>query len=126
MEGSDLTVASAGLMVHRAMRVAEKLRKEGISVEVVDLRTLVPLDEETLSRSVKKTGRLLILDEDYMSYGMTGEVTFRVQSRALRDLKAPIQRLAVPDVPIPFSEPLEKEVIPGEARIEAKIREMVS
>ena len=126
MEGSDLTVASAGVMVHRAMRVAEKLRKEGISVEVVDLRTLVPLDEETLSRSVKKTGRLLILDEDYMSYGMTGEVAFRVQSRALRDLKAPIQRLAVPDVPIPFSEPLEREVIPNELRIETKIREMVS
>ena len=91
-------------MVHRSLKAAEMLQKEGISAEVIDLRTLVPLDEETIVKSAKKTGRVLIVDEDYMSYGMSGEIAFRIQS------KVPISRLAVPDVPIPFSEPLENAV----------------
>ncbi|QGA53131.1 alpha-ketoacid dehydrogenase subunit beta [Sulfolobus sp. E5-1-F] len=116
-EGTDLTIISAGLMVQRSLRAAEMLQRDGISAEVIDLRTLVPLDEETIVRSAKKTGRVLIVDEDYMSYGMTGEVAFRIQARALKDLKVPIGRLAVPDVPIPFSEPLENTVIPSVERI---------
>jgi pyruvate dehydrogenase E1 component beta subunit len=112
-EGSDLTIIATALMVHRSLKAAEMLEKEGISAEVIDLRTLVPLDEETIIKSAKKTGRVLIVDEDYMSYGMTGEIAFRIQSKALRELKVPISRLAVPDVPIPFSEPLENAVIPS-------------
>jgi len=116
-EGSDLTMIAAGLMVHRCLRAAEELARDGISAEVVDLRTLVPLDSETLVASARKTGRVLIVDEDYQSYGMTGEVAFRVQAGAFDALKAPIRRLAVPDVPIPFSEPLESAVIPSVERI---------
>ncbi|ACP46928.1 Transketolase central region [Sulfolobus islandicus Y.G.57.14] len=123
-EGNDLTIISAGLMVHRSLRAAEMLQQDGISAEVIDLRTLIPLDEETIVKSAKKTGRVLIVDEDYMSYGMTGEVAFRIQAKALKDLKVPIGRLAVPDVPIPFSEPLENAVIPSIKRIYNEARKL--
>lgn len=112
-QGKDLTIIATGIMVPRSLKAAEKLEKEGISAEVLDLRTLVPLDTNTIISSVKKTGRVLIVDEDYQSYGVTGEIAFRIQEGALGDLKAPVKRLAVPDVPIPFSEPLEKAVIPS-------------
>lgn len=124
-EGNDITIISTGLMVHRSMRAAERLQKEGISAEVIDLRTLVPLDEETIVKSAKKTGRVLIVDEDYMSYGVTGEIAFRLQDKAFKDLKAPIARLAVPDVPIPFSEPLESAVIPSVEKIYEEAKKLV-
>ncbi|MEM0374526.1 MAG: alpha-ketoacid dehydrogenase subunit beta [Ignisphaera sp.] len=124
-EGSDITIIATGLMVHRSLRAAEMLQKDGISAEVIDLRTLVPLDEDTIVKSAKKTGRVLIVDEDYMSYGMTGEIAFRIQSKALKELKVPIERLAVPDVPIPFSKPLEEMVIPSVNSIYEKAKKMV-
>ncbi|MBX5456588.1 MAG: alpha-ketoacid dehydrogenase subunit beta [Thermogemmatispora sp.] len=124
-QGQDLTIVAAGLMVPRSLKAAERLAQEGISAEVIDLRTLVPLDEATLVASARKTGRVLIVDEDYMSYGLSGEVAFRIQAGALRSLKAPIQRLAVPDVPIPFSEPLESAVIPSVQRIYEAARSLV-
>ncbi len=124
-EGSDLTMIAAGLMVHRCLRAAEELARDGVSAEVIDLRTLVPLDTETLIASARKTGRVLIVDEDYQSYGMTGEVAFHVQAGALDALKAPIRRLAVPDVPIPFSEPLERAVIPSVERIVAEAKALL-
>ncbi len=116
-EGSDLTIISAGLMVHRSLKAAERLEHDGISVEVIDVRTLVPLDSQTLVESARKTGRVLIVDEDYQSFGMTGELAFRIQAEAFAALKEPIRRVAVPDVPIPFSEPLENAVIPSVERI---------
>ena len=125
-EGSDITIIATALMVHRSLKAAEMLQKEGISAEVIDLRTLVPLDEETIVKSAKKTGRVLIVDEDYMSYGMSGEIAFRIQSKALKELKVPISRLAVPDVPIPFSEPLENAVIPSVNSIYNEAKKLVS
>jgi pyruvate dehydrogenase E1 component beta subunit len=124
-EGSDLTMVAAGLMVHRCLRAAERLAQDGIAAEVIDVRTLVPLDADTLVASARKTGRVLVVDEDYQSYGMTGELAFRIQERAFDALKAPIRRLAVPDVPIPFSEPLERAVIPSVDRIEQEARALV-
>ncbi|ARM74655.1 alpha-ketoacid dehydrogenase subunit beta [Acidianus manzaensis] len=124
-EGSDLTIISTGLMVHRSLKAAEILQKEGISTEVIDLRTLVPLDEETIIKSVSKTGRALIVDEDYMSYGVSGELAFRIQNKALKNLKVPISRLAVPDVPIPFSKPLESAVIPSVESIYSEAKKLI-
>jgi pyruvate/2-oxoglutarate/acetoin dehydrogenase E1 component len=124
-EGTDLTIIAAGVMVPRSLKAAERLVHEGVSAEVIDVRTLVPLDIDTLLASVRKTGRLLIVDEDYQSYGLTGELAFRVQASAFAALKAPIRRLAVPDVPIPFSEPLERAVIPGVEQIYAEARDLV-
>jgi pyruvate/2-oxoglutarate/acetoin dehydrogenase E1 component len=124
-QGSDVTLVAAGLMVHRALRAAQALADEGVSAEVIDLRTLVPLDDATLVASARKTGCVLLVDEDYRSYGATGELAFRIQAQALDSLRAPIRRLAVPDVPIPFSEPLERAVIPSVEAIRAEARALV-
>ncbi|MDI3340462.1 MAG: alpha-ketoacid dehydrogenase subunit beta [Sphaerobacter sp.] len=123
--GDDLTIVTAGVMVPRSLRAAEQLAQEGIGAEVIDVRTLVPLDVDTLVASARKTGRVLVVDEDYQSFGMTGELAFRIQAGAFDALKAPIQRLAVPDVPIPFSEPLEAAVIPSVEGIVAAARALV-
>nr|WP_267665601.1 transketolase C-terminal domain-containing protein [Halorubrum yunnanense] len=124
-EGSDVTVVTLGLHVHRALDAAESLAAEGIDAEVIDLRTLVPLDTETILESVRKTGRLVVVDEDYQSFGVTGEIIARVADRDLGALDA-VERVAVPDVPIPYARPMENEVIPDAGDIESRVREVVS
>lgn len=125
-EGSDVTIVTLALMVHRSMEAAEMLADEGIEAEVLDLRTLVPLDRQAVIDSVKKTGRLLVVDEDYKSFGMTGEIAATVAEEALDYLDAPVRRLAEPDVPIPFSRPLEQFVLPDAERIANAARELVN
>ena len=122
-EGDDVTVVTLGLHVHRALEAAEELADDGIETEVVDLRTLAPLDTETVLSSVRKTGRLVVVDEDYRSYGLTGEIIARVTEGALDDLDA-VRRLAIPDVPIPYARPLETEVNPGVDDIAAAVRDV--
>lgn len=125
-EGTDITVVANLLMLHRALNVAEQLAEEGISVEVVDPRCLVPLDTDTIVASVQKTGRLLIVEENNERGGWGAQVAADVAWQALGYLDAPIRRLATPDVPIPFSPVLEAAVVPDEARIRAAILELVS
>lgn len=124
-EGKDVTIVAVSLMVHRALDAAEALEKEGISAEVIDLRTLVPLDKGAIVNSVKKTHRLLVVDEDYLSYGFAGEIVAVVAEHALGYLDAPPKRLAVPDVPIPYSDPLEDFVRPDAAAIVAAVKELM-
>ncbi|MGC8607387.1 MAG: alpha-ketoacid dehydrogenase subunit alpha/beta [Vulcanisaeta sp.] len=124
-EGRDATIITAGLMVHYALEAADKLANEGISVEVVDLRTIKPLDRETIVNSIKKTGRVLVVDEDYLSFGLTGEVAAIISEEAHGYLKAPFKRLAVPDVPIPYSRPLEQFVIPSTDKIVSAIKDLM-
>jgi len=120
-EGADATVVTLGLHVHRALDAAETLADEGVDCEVIDLRTLVPLDTDAIVESVRKTGRLVVVDEDYRSFGLTGEVTARVAERALGDLEA-VERVAMPDVPIPYARPLEEEVLPGSEDVADAVR----
>jgi pyruvate dehydrogenase E1 component beta subunit len=120
-EGSDATVVTLGLHVHRAMEAADELADEGVDAEVVDLRTLKPLDTGTVLDSVRKTGRLVVVDEDYRSYGVTGEIVARAAEDALADLDA-VERVAMPDVPIPYARPLEQEVNPGVEDIAKAVR----
>jgi pyruvate dehydrogenase E1 component beta subunit len=124
-EGTDVTIVAVSMMVHRSLEAAERLDEEGISVEVIDLRTLVPLDKEAVINSVKKTHRLLVVDEDYLSYGMSGEIAAVVAEEALDYLDMPPKRLAVPDVPIPYSNTLEDFVIPNAESIAQAVRELV-
>ncbi|MDA8353470.1 MAG: alpha-ketoacid dehydrogenase subunit beta [Firmicutes bacterium] len=124
-EGRDVTLVGIQMMTHHALTAAERLAQDGIEAEVIDLRSLVPLDRETILQSVKKTHRLLVVDEDYRSYGMTSEIAATVAEEALYELDAPIRRLAVPDVPIPYSRPLENHVIPGTESIEEAVRSMM-
>jgi pyruvate/2-oxoglutarate/acetoin dehydrogenase E1 component len=125
LTGTDLSVITIGAMVPKAMQAAQILKQEGISVEVVDLRTLVPLDKESIVETVKKTHRALIVDEDYRSFGMSGEIAAILAEEALDYLEAPVRRLAIPDVPIPYSRVLEQAVIPSVPRIAETIRMMM-
>jgi len=121
-EGSDVTVVATSLMVHRALAAAEQLQKEGISVEVVDPRSLQPLDEETLIASASKTGRVVVVHEAPGPYGAGAEIATVINRGAFGYLDMPIERVAAPFVPVPFSPPLEDFVIPKEDRIVAAIR----
>ncbi|MDR2332473.1 MAG: alpha-ketoacid dehydrogenase subunit beta [Burkholderiaceae bacterium] len=125
-EGSDVTIVTLSQMVQKSILAAEKLAAEGIAAEIIDLRTIVPLDRESVLKSVRKTGRLLVVDEDYLSFGLSGEIAALVgENLDTVQLKAPIRRLAVPDVPIPFSRPLEQFVIPQVDTIAAAARQIV-
>jgi pyruvate dehydrogenase E1 component beta subunit len=121
-EGTDVSVVTVSLSVHHALDVAEKLAGEGVSVEVLDLRSLVPLDREAILASVSKTGRLVVVDEDYRSYGMSGEVVATITDTDPSLLRVPVQRVAVPDVPIPYAHVLEYAVLPRPDRIEDAVR----
>jgi pyruvate dehydrogenase E1 component beta subunit len=112
-EGKDLTIVTISQMVQKALLAADELARAGVSAEVVDLRTLVPLDRDAVLKSVAKTGRLLVADEDYLGFGLSGEISAIVaENLDTLALKAPVRRLAVPNVPIPYSRPLEQFVIP--------------
>jgi pyruvate/2-oxoglutarate/acetoin dehydrogenase E1 component len=124
-EGSDATIVATLYMVHTALKAAMTLEKEGISAEVVDPRTLTPLDKHAIMRSVKKTGRIVIVSEDCKTAGVSAEIAASVGEEALDYLDAPIKRLAEPDTPIPFSPSLEQYVIPNEKTIIKAVKEVV-
>jgi len=124
-EGSDVTVVATSYMVHKALKAAESLEKDGVSVEVVDPRTLTPLDRETISNSVKKTGKIVIVSEDCKTAGVSAEIAATIAERALDYLDAPIKRVTAPDTPIPFSPPLEQFIIPNEQSIIRAVKEVV-
>ncbi|HTP00184.1 MAG TPA: alpha-ketoacid dehydrogenase subunit beta [Anaerolineales bacterium] len=125
--GKDLTLVANNVMVMRSLAVAERLAKEGIDVEVIDPRTLLPLDTETIIESVIKTGRLLVVHEACQTGGWAGEVIASVTgSRAFDYLDAPVRRLAGKDVPIPYNRLLERAAVPQEEDIECEIRAIVT
>lgn len=123
-EGTDVTIVGLAMGVHNALKAADALADKGVSAEVVDLRSLVPLDRETVIRSVEKTGRLIVVDEDYQSYGVTGEVIASVVEHDVRLLKASPQRVAYPDVPIPYARPMEQFCLPNPEKIVAAYEAM--
>ena len=124
-EGRDVTIATISLMVHRALDAADDLAREGIEAEVLDLRSLVPLDREAIVDSVRKTRRLLVVDEDYHSFGMSGEVIATAVEGAFDYLDAPPARLAYADVPIPYSRTLEQFLLPNREKIAAAARSLL-
>jgi pyruvate dehydrogenase E1 component beta subunit len=125
-EGSDLTIVTISQMVQKAVLAAKVLELQSIHAEVIDLRTLVPMDTESVLKSVRKTGRLLIVDEDYLGFGLSGEISAVIaENLDSVSLKAPIKRLAVPNVPIPFSRPLEQFVIPQVSNIVLAAQELM-
>jgi len=124
--GKDVTVFATHALVLSALEAAEEAAKDGIDVEVIDPRTLSPLDKDTLIASVKKTGRLLVADEDNKTCGLAAEVSAIVAEEAIEYLKAPILRNCSPDTPVPFSPPLEKAFIFGKDRLLESIRRLMA
>lgn len=116
-EGTDVSIIAVSRMVHVALEAAESLAKEGVSAEVIDPRTLTPLDKETILKSVMKTSRAVVIDEGYRSYGVTGEIASMIADEAFDYLDAPVKRLGAMDVPIPYSPGLEPMTIPDEALV---------
>jgi pyruvate dehydrogenase E1 component beta subunit len=121
-EGSDITVVSHSYATVRALRVAESLAQEhDVSVEVVDLRSLRPLDVETVAASVAKTNRALCVEEGWPTYGVTAELAARIQKASFDDLDAPVERLGMAEVPLPYAKNLENAALPNEERLSAAI-----
>ena len=124
-EGVDVTVVATMAMVPRALAAAEQLENQGISVEVIDPRTLRPLDEDAILDSVRKTSRLVIVHEAWTNGGFGAEVAAVVADKAFMDLDAPIARVGALDVPMPYNDALERATIPSQARIVDAIRKTV-
>jgi len=120
-EGQDVTVVATAYMVSLALRAAAALEERDVSVEIIDPRTLEPLDIETILRSVRKTGRLVVVDEDTERCGVGAEIAAQVIERAFGALKAPVQRVGNPNLPVPYSRPLERAVLPSKEKIERAI-----
>jgi len=123
--GADVTVVTWSKMLGVAFKAAAQLEARGIGVEIVDLRSLNPLDEETILASVRKTGRLVVLHEATRLGGFGGEIAALAAEKAFPALKAPIQRVAAPDIPVPFSKPLEDFYLPNEGDLIAAIERIV-
>jgi 2-oxoisovalerate dehydrogenase E1 component beta subunit len=123
-EGRDLTIVTYGSMVWVALEAADKLAQEGASVEVVDLRTLLPLDRETVCESVKKTSKVLLLHEDTRTGGMAGELAATITETVWEFLDGPILRVTAPDTPVPYSPPLEEAFLPNCGKVVEKAREL--
>jgi pyruvate dehydrogenase E1 component beta subunit len=124
-EGRDVTVVAVGKMVQEAVKAADEIKGK-VSVEILDPRTLVPLDEEAILRSVQKTGRLVVVDEDYERCGFSAEVAAVAAEKGFRSLKAPVARVANPNVPIPFNRSLERHVLPDAEKIVRAINSVVT
>jgi pyruvate dehydrogenase E1 component beta subunit len=120
-QGSDLTIVATQALVYDALNVAQEFEKKGLSIEVIDPRTLKPFDKDTVFESVKKTGRLIVCDEGWIHCGMASEICAVVSEECFDWLDAPIARVAAPDTPCPFSPPLEAEYIPGPEEIKDAI-----
>lgn len=124
-KGENVTVVATALMVHRALAAAAKLQEKGISIEVIDPRTLVPLDKQTIIDSVKKTGRLIIFTEECKTGSSAAEIAAIVAEEAFDHLDAPIKRVNAPDTPVPFSPVLEKFYMPDEAALIKAVNEIL-
>jgi 2-oxoisovalerate dehydrogenase E1 component beta subunit len=123
-EGEDLTVVTWGAMVYTAEEAAKQLEGEDVSVEILDLRTIIPWDREAVLASVRKTSKVLVLHEDTRTGGFGGEIAATIAEEAFEDLDAPVKRVTAPDTPVPFSPPLEKAFIPQAEDVLAGLREL--
>jgi pyruvate dehydrogenase E1 component beta subunit len=122
--GSDITLVATSSMVQVALAAAESLHSIGISAEVIDIRTTVPLDKQTLIDSVKKTSRALVIDEGYEGYGVTAEIASVIADGAFYYLDAPVKRMGAMDVPVPFSPVLEDQTVPTPESVAATARQL--
>ncbi len=124
-EGEDITIVATHAMVLRSLKAAEEAANDGIQVEIVDPRTLTPLDKDAILKSVKKTGRLIVADESHKTCGVASEISALVAEEAIFHLKGPVLRVCSPDTPVPFSPALEQAYIPGEKDLLSAVRRLM-
>lgn len=124
-EGTDLTIVTYGMMVHYSVRAADKLAAEGITIEVIDLRTLLPFDREAIVESVKKTNRALVVTEATLTGSIAGEFASIISDDCFEYLDAPVKRLGSLDIPIPYAPPLEQAMLPNTDKIAAAAKALV-
>ena len=125
-EGTDISVVTYGALVQKSLDAARKMEEKGVSVEVIDLRTINPLDEESIYRSAKKTGKVLVVHEDTITGGFGGEIAALIVQNCFEYLDAPVKRVAALDTPVPYSPPLENAMLPNEAKIVAALEELAA
>jgi 2-oxoisovalerate dehydrogenase E1 component len=124
-EGTDLTIVTYGAMVYKTLEAIRPIEKEGVKVEVIDLRTIVPLDTQAVLESVRKTNRVLIVHEDHEFLGLGGEIAARIADEAFEWLDAPVRRVAGMFTPIPFADPLERAALPSDRQIRQAVRDIL-
>jgi pyruvate dehydrogenase E1 component beta subunit len=124
-QGRDITLVATSSMVQVCLKAAALLERDGISAEVIDPRTIVPLDEATILESVKKTSRAMVVDEGHQSFGVTAEIAARIAEKAFYHLDAPVQRMGAMDVPVPFTPVLEDLTVPTPERVAERARQTV-
>jgi pyruvate dehydrogenase E1 component beta subunit len=124
--GSDATIVAYSRMVNEALLAAQRLAKDGVEVEVIDLRTLNPMDDKTLIESAKRTGKVVIVEEGVRTCGVAAEIGFRIFEEIYDYLDAPIQRVTAPDIPVPCSPTLERAALPDASKIDAAVRKVVA
>jgi len=125
-EGEDVSIITFGAMVYTALDAAEQLAREGIEVEVLDLRSILPLDEEAILATARKTSKVIVLHEATLTGGVGGEIVARISEKAFEYLDGPIMRIAAADTPAPYSPPLEEAFLPQVADVVAKVRELAA
>ncbi len=125
-EGTDITIVTYGAMVQKSLEAAKKMEEKGVSVEVIDIRTINPLDTETIYNSVKKTNKVLIVYEDTLTSGFGAEIAALISKNVFEYLDGPIMRVAALDTPVPYSPPLENAMLPSEEKILAALEELVA
>jgi 2-oxoisovalerate dehydrogenase E1 component len=125
-EGTDISVITYGAMVQKSLEAARKMEEHDVNVEVIDIRTINPLDEERIFQSVKKTGKVLIVYEDTITSGFGAEIAARVSQYCFEYLDAPVKRVAALDIPVPYSPQLENAMLPNEAKILAALQELAA
>ena len=123
-EGDDVSVITWGAMVYTADEAAKELEKDGFSVEIIDLRTIMPWDKEAVLASARKTSKVVVLHEDNRTGGFGGEIAATIAEEAFEDLDAPVKRIAAPDCPVPFAPVLEKAFLPQVEDVVAGLREI--
>jgi acetoin:2,6-dichlorophenolindophenol oxidoreductase subunit beta len=123
--GRDVTLVATSFVVHAALSAAERLAADGIDAEVVDPRTLVPLDHRTILDSVRRTGRLVVIDEAPLSCGVASEISALIAEEGFEYLRSPVVRVTRPDIPVPFSKPLEDAITPTVDKVIAAVRRVM-
>src|SRR5207247_6635906 len=125
-EGSALSMITYGAMLYHCLDAAEALEREGVSAEVIDLRTLLPLDREAIVATAKKTGKVLVVHEDTRTGGIAGEIAALINEEAFEDLDGPVLRVTAPDTPVPYSPPLEEFFLPNVEKVLAAARKLAA